>query len=707
MSNLFEVDPWHLIANVDRHNLTSFSKALTISNPMMEIDGSFEETPSKVKLQNVWIPSPARTASGYRGSQPDFLDLTKIQVFLNNQSINWEEDKIIDETVDLDLHNGVLSRTFIVERADLKVRLNFVRFLSMAMPDLMVQRLECENLGVNPIEIEIHAGMDTSYNEETVDPKWEILNLNSDRTGGQIVMITRPQKFNSSRLMAGAANHSQSNLRSIANPDFSNYRVENRFLGTVMPKQKSFFEKRVVIATSKDFLTDRAISERLFLRSNEIDNFSFEDLLKINDEAWQSKLADTDIVITGNDLLQQRLRWANYVMLSNEKVTTPLSWSNEAFFVPALIEAGHIDEAKELLNQRYQELPALKDNARATGAQGAMLGSFSYEGHENQSQQEFGVHRSAALVFAIKSYLDFTKDMNWLDSTGKEMLNEIAIYWCSRVQYSEFKESYVVLSVTGPDEYEFNVNNNWLTNFSIKRGLAWILKTIPQEFDEDTTKKINEICDQIYLPEFDVDGKSIKLEDDAFLAKDLSLISEKLTIFDLPVNEKWSKDHIARSPIHQQPDALLGFYYAPELFSPSDVKANFNFYHKYIVHETDISMPLTSLIAAMAGELSTAFELECAGDTMLRDQAAVVRLAISRGLLGLSIKEGILSIAPQVPDEILSYQISLYYQESLLEITVKMGSCRILLKKGSKLNLIINGKEEMLSDGDLFELKLH
>jgi len=47
----------------------------------------------------------------------------------------------------------------------------------------------------------------------------------------------------------------------------------------------------------------------------------------------------------------------------------------------------------------------------------------------------------------------------------------IARFWAQRVNFSEAKQQYVILGVTGPNEYENNVNNNWYTNY-IAHG-AW------------------------------------------------------------------------------------------------------------------------------------------------------------------------------------------------------------------------------------------
>ena len=58
---------------------------------------------------------------------------------------------------------------------------------------------------------------------------------------------------------------------------------------------------------------------------------------------------------------------------------------------------------------------------------------------------------------------DLSLDKFWFNhqNTVQDKLRIIAIsrFWTERVNYSENKKAYVILGVTGPNEYENNVNN--------------------------------------------------------------------------------------------------------------------------------------------------------------------------------------------------------------------------------------------------------
>ena len=51
----------------------------------------------------------------------------------------------------------------------------------------------------------------------------------------------------------------------------------------------------------------------------------------------------------------------------------------------------------------------------------------------------------------------------------------VSRFWSQRVSFSKPKQKYVILGVTGPDEYENNVDNNWYTNYSCVQCLRMTL----------------------------------------------------------------------------------------------------------------------------------------------------------------------------------------------------------------------------------------
>ena len=77
------------------------------------------------------------------------------------------------------------------------------------------------------------------------------------------------------------------------------------------------------------------------------------------------------------------------------------------------------------------------------------------------------IHRNGAIAFAIFNYYRLYRTTIVISQEkGLEVLIGIARFWQQRATFSEcINNSYVILGVTGPNEYENNVNNNWYTNY--------------------------------------------------------------------------------------------------------------------------------------------------------------------------------------------------------------------------------------------------
>ncbi len=67
----------------------------------------------------------------------------------------------------------------------------------------------------------------------------------------------------------------------------------------------------------------------------------------------------------------------------------------------------------------------------------------------------------------------------YLAEYGLEVLIAFSRFWRQRVNWSDVKGKYVILGVTGPNEYENNVNNNWYTN----KMAAWTLRYTLESLD--------------------------------------------------------------------------------------------------------------------------------------------------------------------------------------------------------------------------------
>ena len=84
------------------------------------------------------------------------------------------------------------------------------------------------------------------------------------------------------------------------------------------------------------------------------------------------------------------------------------------------------------------------------------------------------IHRNAAIAHAIFNYTTYhreTKATNWRRALERA-LRYRALLRRARALQQAHGQTYMIHGVTGPNEYENNVNNNWYTN----RMAAWCIE---------------------------------------------------------------------------------------------------------------------------------------------------------------------------------------------------------------------------------------
>jgi maltose phosphorylase len=260
---------------------------------------------------------------------------------------------------------------------------------------------------------------------------------------------------------------------------------------------------------------------------------------------------------------------------------------------------------------------------------------------------------------------------------GLEVLIGISRFWAQRVNYSERREQYVILGVTGPNEYENNVNNNWYTNYLAKWCLEYTLEQLqkvregyPEDYDriigvtrlrDSETDFWQEVAEQMYFPYSE--KYQVFLQQDGYLDKELVPASQ-LDRTQRPLNQKWSWDRILRSPYIKQADVLQGFYFFEEHFSREQLETHFDFYEPLTVHESSLSPCIHSIQAARLGRMDKAYELYLRTSRLDLDDynkeveeglhitsMAGTWLSIVEGFAGLRVLGDKLRLGPQLPQQ--------------------------------------------------------
>jgi len=326
------------------------------------------------------------------------------------------------------------------------------------------------------------------------------------------------------------------------------------------------------------------------------------------------------------------------------------------------------------------------------------------------------IHRNGAIAYAIYDYVNYTGDKKYLVEYGFEVLLGIARFWAQRVNWSELKQQYVMLGVTGPNEYENNVNNNWYTNYFAVWCLKYIIEVSEQiktsdsaRYDELTSNthldenkefaKFKDIIENMYLPESKELG--IFLQQDGFLDKELIQVKD-LDASQRPINQKWSWDRILRSCFIKQADVLQGLYFFEDDFTIDTLKRNYNFYEPMTVHESSLSPCVHSIIAAKLGDKLRSYDLyQRAARLDLDDynndtedgchitSMAGTWMSLVKGFGGMRVREGKIYFSPFIPENWISFSFKVIFRDNILNITTTTHEVIIQNLSGGDINIFI------------------
>lgn len=242
------------------------------------------------------------------------------------------------------------------------------------------------------------------------------------------------------------------------------------------------------VCTTEHFSEPQNEAERLtlFAKLEGIDR-----LITQHQQAW-NELWKNDIQINGDDESQRDVRFMLYHLYSCVREGNALSlspmgltglgynghvfWDTELWMYPALLMMNP-GLAKSLLDYRFERLDAAKQNAFSHGYQGAM---FPWESAADGFEQTpvwaltgpFQQHITACVGWAFWKYYQVTQDNEWLIERGWPVLEQVAIFWASRVE-RKGPGRYEINNVIGANEFEENIDNNAFTNGIVKLVLQY------------------------------------------------------------------------------------------------------------------------------------------------------------------------------------------------------------------------------------------
>ena len=723
MYNLFELDEWKIIErSFDPLKQKQAESIFSIGNGCFGQRANFEETYSGDSLIGSYVGGvyyPDKTRVGWwKNGYPEYFakvlnscNWIGINIEVNGEFLDLNKQTILSFYRELDMKQGLLIRRFRVRfDSGKELEVESTRLCSMADDEMAAIRYSVTpinfsgNVKFTPYLDGKVMNHDSNYDEFF----WDEDSHKVDLQKGYVCTKTKKTNFTVSTTMRFSFWKKDELLTIHPNTFSKEFYIENNF-EYFLEKGTKYTLKKYVSITSTINHTEFSVIPRSINKVRDAYVNGFDKLLADHVLAWQQIWDKADIVIEGDSAAQQAIRFNIFQLyqtytgkneklnigpkgFTGEKYGGATYWDTEAYCLPFYLKTADPSVAKQLLIYRYNQLDKAIENAQKLGFKNgaALYPMVTMNGEECHNEWEITfeeIHRNGAIAFGIYNYVRHTGDHNYLKKYGFPVLLGIARFWSQRFSWSDSKKAFVMLGVTGPNEYENNINNNWYTNYIARWCIEYCLK-INEDLgkvhgmviSEKELATFREIVGNVYLPV--LEGTKIFLQQDGFMDK------EQLSISDLPLNERpinkyWSWDRILRSIFIKQADVLQGLYLFEENFDSETIRENFDFYEPTTVHESSLSPCVHAILAAKLGKIDKAYELYLRTSRLDLDDynheadeglhitsMAGTWMSLVEGMAGVRITESSLSINPIIPKSWLSYSFQIRYQNNPISISV-------------------------------------
>ncbi len=757
--NKFLINEWKIIEEGFNPETNRFSESIfSLGNEHMGLRGFFEEDYSGDSLHGIYIAGifyPDKTKVGWwKNGYPEFFakvvnstNWIAVKIAIDGAELDLAKCQITKFRRELNMREGKLTRSFIWQGGNGKeTELTFTKFLSMAE-----NNIACISIKITPLNYSGKISLtplldgdvwneDTNYGENF----WEPVSHSVNQEQALLVMKTKKSGFIqatgcSIKLLADNK-LLEVDKKIISAEKEVGFQIELNW----RQGQELELQKFISVCTSRDYeldQLDQITREKLQLAYNNGWNHLFRQHLEELSRKWE----ESDVIIEGDPKAQQGIRYNIFQLnqtytgkdprlnigpkgFTGEKYGGSTYWDTEAFCLPFYLYTN-AEVAGNLLYYRYLQLDKAYDNAKKLGLKGALYPMVTIDGQECHNEWEITfeeIHRNAAIAYAIYNYTNYTGDQSYLLKYGLEVLTAISRFWADRISYNPGKDQYMILGVTGPNEYENNVNNNWYTNTMAAWTLEYSLKSLqelrevqPERYlelqselglSEEELSKWREIIAKMYFPYIEELG--IFEQNDLYMDKEQILVKD-LPPKELPLNKHWSWDRILRSCFIKQADVLQGIYFLPDRFDLECKRRNFNFYEPRTVHESSLSPSIHSVVASWIGYHEKAYELYLRTarldlDNYNKDTDDGIHLtsmagswsAIVQGFAGAMVRDGKLCLDPYIPAQWQGYSFKITFRGRKLKVLVTQEKVSVEQLNGEPMPIKIQECEYYSRNGE-------
>ncbi|WP_445453783.1 glycoside hydrolase family 65 protein [Flavobacterium sp. 25HG05S-40] len=747
-------DNWSIIEEgFDQDQVKSSESLFSIGNGAMGQRANFEEHYSGATFQGSYIAGiyyPDKTKVGWwKNGYPEYFakvlnapSWIGIDIEINGENLDLAACKEVKNfRRELNMKEGIYYRSFEATLQNgTQISVNVSRFLSLDIDEVGVINYEIKAVN-NDAKIIFKPYVDAGVHNEDANWEekfWEPLHVKNTENEAFVTARTFKTHFTATTFMQNSILIEGKNQNSVpSNVATSAEKVQFTYEVQVAKGQAATIQKLGGYTVSMNHENTQTAAQDVIAKALTI---GYDQLVNDQIAAWAKIWEMSDITIDGDVKAQQGIRFNIFHLnqtylgkdsrlnigpkgFTGEKYGGSTYWDTEAYCIPFYMATKDQQVARNLLAYRYNQLDKAIENAEKNlgfknGA--ALYPMVTMNGEECHNEWEITfeeIHRNGAIAFAIFNYYRFTGDYSYIPEKGLEVLIGIARFWHQRATFSTHKNQYVILGVTGPNEYENNVNNNFYTNYLAKWCIDYTMEQInrvEKEYPSDFARimsKVNldaseiihwkKVADHMYFPFSE--EHDVYLQQDGFLDKELVKVHD-LDKSQRPINQKWSWDRILRSPYIKQADTLQGFYFFEDHFSREQLEKHFDFYEPFTVHESSLSPCVHSIQAATLGRMEQAYTFYLRTSRLDLDDynkeveeglhitsMAGTWMSIVEGFGGMRVKDNALHFEPRIPKEWKGYSFKINFRNQILKVSVHQNETKFVLEGDNPITVYVNG----------------
>ena len=735
----YVTDSWKIIEEGFNKDYSEVSESIySLGNEYMGVRGYFEEGYTGDSLLGSYFngvyESQEVTGSSYKGIIKDSefmvnsVDWLYTRIILDNEVLDLNKSSFRDFKRELDLNTGILTRSFIWEvDGGKEVRLEFERFLSMEDAKLAGQRINITPINFNG-DITIVSGLDfTNIHHMAGENLWKCSENSIGDRWLSILGTTINTKQNVFSTCAFDCIYEKEEDISEEKKILKSFKI------SLKEGEKATFTKvisNLVNKNDKDSL-DEFISKCEDEKKN-ITSIKYDEIKDRSIEWWKKVWLESDIVIDGDELNQQGVRFCIFQMhqtyhgadqsnvigakgLTGEAYNGNSFWDTEAYCLPFYI-FNNLEAAKQLLRFRLITLPEAKERAKQLDCEGAFFPIATISGREccNLWQHaSLQLQPSTAVAYGIWHYENITKDEEFVFETGAPLLIEISRMLATRGDWSADKSRYGYYGVMGPDEFQMMVNNNCYTNYMGKTTLEYTLDVLKRlesknkDLYDNILGKLNVkqeelenwrlIGEKMFIP-YNKETKLFEQHEGFFNLPHIDV--DKIPLEDFPLYHNWTYDRIYRNDMIKQPDVLMFMLLYNSRFTDEELRANYEYYEPRCIHESSLSPSVHSILAAQLKKHREAYDFFGFATRMDLDNynrntheglhttsIAAAWMNILYGFGGMRSDKEVLSFKPSIPKEWNGYSFRLCYKDDVIVVEVNKENVGFYTLNGTEIQI--------------------